>query len=49
MNLALCEGLLKGLGRDGTVAAVLDPRPGECCVAFRSPPEQGPVSKNKTQ
>lgn len=33
MNLALCEGLLAGLGETG-VAATLDPRPGECCVAF---------------
>ncbi|MEV7804829.1 transcriptional regulator [Microbispora sp. NPDC088329] len=35
MNLALCEGLLAGLGETG-VAAALDPRPGECCVAFMS-------------
>ncbi|MGW5264211.1 helix-turn-helix transcriptional regulator [Microbispora sp. NPDC004025] len=33
MNLALCEGMLAGLGETG-VAAALDPRPGECCVAF---------------
>ncbi|MEN3537353.1 transcriptional regulator [Microbispora sp. ZYX-F-249] len=33
MNLALCEGMLAGLGETG-VAATLDPRPGECCVAF---------------
>jgi predicted ArsR family transcriptional regulator len=46
MNLALCEGLLKGLGRDGEVAAVLDPRPGECCVAFRPPPEDASKNKN---
>jgi predicted ArsR family transcriptional regulator len=36
MNLALCEGLLAGLGGDPG-RAVLDPRPGECCVAFSSP------------
>nr|WP_244301967.1 MULTISPECIES: transcriptional regulator [Microbispora] len=33
MNAALCEGLLAGLGETG-VSAALDPRPGECCVAF---------------
>ncbi|GII01566.1 helix-turn-helix transcriptional regulator [Planobispora takensis] len=33
MNLALCQGLLEGMGRDPD-AARLDPRPGECCVAF---------------
>ncbi|MBE3011245.1 transcriptional regulator [Microbispora sp. NEAU-D428] len=33
MNLALCEGLLAGLGENGVTAA-LDPRPEECCVAF---------------
>ncbi|MEV7009088.1 transcriptional regulator [Streptosporangium sp. NPDC051022] len=33
MNLALCRGLIEGLGDDGATAR-LDPRPGECCVAF---------------
>ncbi|GAA4201172.1 helix-turn-helix domain-containing protein [Streptosporangium oxazolinicum] len=33
VNLELCRGLLDGLGQDAS-AAVLDPRPGECCVAF---------------
>ncbi|MER5425428.1 helix-turn-helix transcriptional regulator [Streptosporangium roseum] len=33
MNLALCQGMLEGLGEKG-VTARLDPRPGECCVAF---------------
>ncbi|MEV4176583.1 helix-turn-helix domain-containing protein [Nonomuraea sp. NPDC049709] len=33
MNLALCQGLLEGLGDDPGRAA-LDPRPGECCVAL---------------
>jgi len=33
MNLALCEGMLAGLGETGVVAA-LDPRPEECCVVF---------------
>ncbi|TDD13076.1 helix-turn-helix transcriptional regulator [Nonomuraea diastatica] len=33
VNLALCQGLLEGLG-DDPGRARLDPRPGECCVAF---------------
>lgn len=33
MNLALCQGMLEGLGAEGATAR-LDPRPGECCVAF---------------
>ncbi|MFB4262083.1 helix-turn-helix transcriptional regulator [Nonomuraea sp. GTA35] len=33
MNLALCQGLLEGLGDDPGRAA-LDPRPGECCVSL---------------
>ncbi|MFD0664122.1 helix-turn-helix transcriptional regulator [Thermocatellispora tengchongensis] len=33
VNLALCQGLLEGLGERG-VTARLAPRPGECCVAF---------------
>ncbi|MFE3450202.1 helix-turn-helix transcriptional regulator [Nonomuraea sp. NPDC059194] len=33
MNLALCQGLLEGLGEDPGRAA-LDPRPGECCVTL---------------
>ncbi|WP_248963123.1 helix-turn-helix transcriptional regulator [Sphaerisporangium perillae] len=33
LNLALCQGLLSALG-DPRVSARLDPRPGECCVAF---------------
>jgi predicted ArsR family transcriptional regulator len=32
-NLAFMEGLLEGLGRGG-LRAVLEPRPGRCCVAF---------------
>ena len=32
-NLAFLEGLLDGLGRGG-LRAVLEPRPGRCCVAF---------------
>ncbi|GAA4949858.1 putative ArsR family transcriptional regulator [Nonomuraea thailandensis] len=34
MNLALCQGLLEGLGDDPGRAA-LDPRPGECCVSLK--------------
>ncbi|GGK67085.1 ArsR family transcriptional regulator [Planomonospora parontospora subsp. parontospora] len=33
MNLALCRGLLEGLGRDPGRARS-DPRPRECCVSF---------------
>lgn len=33
MNLALCQGLLDGLG-DDPGRARLDPRPGECCVTL---------------
>jgi predicted ArsR family transcriptional regulator len=33
-NLAFMEGLLDGLGRGGGLRAVLEPRPGRCCVAF---------------
>ncbi|MFG6195225.1 helix-turn-helix transcriptional regulator [Nonomuraea sp. JJY05] len=33
MNLALCQGLLEGLG-DEPGRARLDPRPGECCVSL---------------
>ncbi|MEU8378608.1 hypothetical protein [Streptosporangium sp. NPDC048865] len=33
VNLELCRGLLDALGQDASEAS-LDPRPGECCVAF---------------
>ncbi|MGC5012220.1 helix-turn-helix transcriptional regulator [Streptosporangium sp. DT93] len=33
VNLELCRGLLESLGQDAS-AARMDPRPGECCVAF---------------
>lgn len=33
MNLALCQGLLRGLG-EPEIEARADPRPGECCVSF---------------
>ncbi|MFI6297356.1 helix-turn-helix transcriptional regulator [Nonomuraea sp. NPDC050790] len=36
MNLALCQGLLAGMGGDPG-RATLDPRPGECCVAVAEP------------
>jgi predicted ArsR family transcriptional regulator len=35
MNLALVEGLLGAIGGGG-FEAVLDPQPGECCVALRA-------------
>jgi len=34
MNLALMQGLVDGLPMSG-IEAVLDPRPGRCCVVFR--------------
>ncbi|MFI7611822.1 helix-turn-helix transcriptional regulator [Nonomuraea terrae] len=37
MNLALCQGLLEGLG-DDPGRARLDPRPGECCVVLDASP-----------
>ncbi|GAA3649767.1 helix-turn-helix domain-containing protein [Nonomuraea antimicrobica] len=36
MNLALCQGLLEGLGDDPDRAR-LDPRPGQCCVSLTEP------------
>ncbi|WP_214323997.1 helix-turn-helix transcriptional regulator [Nonomuraea sediminis] len=33
VNLALCQGMLEGIGDDPD-GAELDPRPGECCVSF---------------
>lgn len=36
MNLALCRGLLEGVG-DDPGRARLDPRPGECCVVVDAP------------
>ncbi len=36
MNLALAEGLVGGL-EPGDLSARLDPRPGQCCVAFTPP------------
>ncbi len=35
MNVALAEGILTGLG-GGALEARLDPKPGSCCVAFRT-------------
>jgi predicted ArsR family transcriptional regulator len=34
MNLSMMQGVLEGLGASG-FEAVLEPRPGTCCVAFR--------------
>jgi predicted ArsR family transcriptional regulator len=36
-NLAMIEGLV---GDDGAVTPILDPRPGQCCVALRLDPER---------
>ncbi|MEV4799793.1 helix-turn-helix domain-containing protein [Nonomuraea sp. NPDC049421] len=41
MNLALCQGLLEGLG-DDPGRAVLDPRPDECCVSLDVLEPEGP-------
>lgn len=41
INLALADGLLTGLG-DDRIEARLDPRPGQCCVAFAMTPGGGP-------
>ena len=35
MNLALCDGILAGMGAADRRAR-LDPRPGECCVVVGS-------------
>ncbi|MBP2703691.1 helix-turn-helix domain-containing protein [Microbispora sp. RL4-1S] len=43
VNLAMCEGLLEARG-ERDVAAALDPRPGECCVAFT---RTGPSKNNE--
>ncbi len=40
MNRAFVDGLLRGMGNEG-VAAVIDRRPGECCVALRPPERTG--------
>lgn len=42
MNLALCQGLLSASGTGER--AVLDPRPGECCVVFSPGPSGGGAS-----
>jgi predicted ArsR family transcriptional regulator len=39
-NLAMMEGLADAAGGSGIVTPVLDPRPGQCCVAFRLDPER---------
>lgn len=40
MNQAFIDGLLRGLGND-TVEAVLECRPGDCCVTLRGPAGTG--------
>ena len=42
MNLQLMAGVVEGLGLQG-VTAVLEPRPHECCVAFRSDAHHEPT------
>ena len=41
MNLALLEGLVDGAGAAG-IRAVMDPRPGQCCVALVAAEPPGP-------
>jgi predicted ArsR family transcriptional regulator len=43
MNLALLEGLVDGAGAAG-IRAVMDPRPGQCCVALVAAEPAGPES-----
>ncbi|MDR8409350.1 transcriptional regulator [Nonomuraea sp. 3-1Str] len=45
MNLALCQGLLEGLG-DRPERAELDPRPGECCVSLADPPRSSKTNED---
>jgi predicted ArsR family transcriptional regulator len=40
MNQAFIDGLLRGLGND-TVEAVLECKPGDCCVTLRAPAARG--------
>jgi predicted ArsR family transcriptional regulator len=39
-NLAMLEGLADAAGGTGIITPVLDPRPGQCCVAFKPHPER---------
>jgi predicted ArsR family transcriptional regulator len=41
MNLALIEGLVAGLGRDGELRPALRPGPGHCCVMIDTGPVAG--------
>jgi predicted ArsR family transcriptional regulator len=48
MNLALLEGLVDGAGAAG-VRAVMDPRPGQCCVALVAAEPDGPRPHHLSQ
>jgi predicted ArsR family transcriptional regulator len=41
MNLAMINGLVAGLGRDGELRPALQPGPGHCCVII----DTGPASR----
>jgi predicted ArsR family transcriptional regulator len=41
MNLALIDGLVAGLGRDGELRPALQPGPGHCCVIIDTGPVAG--------
>jgi predicted ArsR family transcriptional regulator len=41
MNLAMINGLVTGLGRDGELRPALDPAPGHCCVIIATGPTTG--------
>jgi predicted ArsR family transcriptional regulator len=41
MNLALINGLVAGLGRDGELRPALQPGPGHCCVIIDTSPTAG--------
>lgn len=41
MNLALIDGLVAGLGREGELRPALQPEPGHCCVIIGTGPAAG--------
>jgi predicted ArsR family transcriptional regulator len=41
MNLAMINGLVAGLGRDGELQPALEPAPGHCCVIIATGPTTG--------
>jgi predicted ArsR family transcriptional regulator len=41
MNLAMIDGLVAGLGRDGELRPALEPAPGHCCVIIATGPATG--------